>query len=84
MFSWSLKKNCIFCCCDFQVYFAISSSPNVKLHQNHMTFKGVTSNSFPWNKARDFRNTNFMPKYADKKEIEAARTGKCTSFVTSK
>ena len=44
-----------------------------------MDLKRVTYNSFPWG----FKDTNFTPKYGQNK-IEAARAGKCTSYVTSK
>ena len=34
--------------------------------QKHVTLKRVTCNSFPWNKAGDFLDTSFMPKYGQK------------------
>ena len=33
----------------------------VGLDQKHMTLKGVTCNSFPWNKAGDFRTPILCP-----------------------
>ena len=34
--------------------------------QKHMTSKRITCDSFPWNKAGDFRTPNVMPKYGQK------------------
>ena len=48
-----------------------------------MALKRVTCDSFPWNKAGDFRTPILCPNM-DKNEIDAARAGKCKSNVTSK
>ena len=52
-------------------------------NQKQVTLKRVTCNSFPWNKAGDFRTPILCPNM-DKNEIEDARAGKRTSYVTAK
>ena len=42
--------------------------------------KHVTCKSFPWNKAGDFRPPILCPNM-DKYKMEAARAGKCTSYM---
>ena len=46
-----------------------------------MTLKSVTCNSFPWNKAGDFRTAILCPNM-DKNEIEAAREKKKNQLWT--
>ena len=50
---------------------------------NVSSFAGaLTCNSFPWNKAGDFRTPRLCPNM-DKNKIEVARAGKGTSYITS-
>ena len=53
------------------------------IRQKQVTLERATSNSFPWNKAGDFRTPILSPNM-DKNKIDAAREGKCASYVTSK
>ena len=55
---------------------------SVHFIQTNMTLKRVTCNSFPWNKAWDFRTPIICPN-ANKSKIEAAHSGKCAKYVTS-
>ena len=52
-------------------------------YQKQMALKCVNCNSFPWNKAEDFKTPILCPN-VNKNKIVAARVGKCTSYVTSK
>ena len=51
--------------------------------QKHMNMERVTCNSFPWNKAGDFRTKTLCPNM-DENKTEAAREGKFMSHFTSK
>ena len=53
----------------------------VPRYQKQMTLKPVTCDTFSWNKAGNFRTPILCPNM-DKIKIEAARAGKCTSFVS--
>ena len=57
--------------------------PLLGLNQKDITLKRVTCKSFPWNKAGDFRTPSLCPN-VDKNKIDAARAGKCASYVPSK
>ena len=52
------------------------------LNQKHKILKHITCNSFPWNKAGHFR-TPILCANMDINKMEAARAGKCFSYVTS-
>ena len=60
--------------------FPIYPSICIGSYQKHVTMKGITCNSFPWNKAGDFRTPILCPNM-DKNKFQSAHAGKCRATL---